>query len=170
MSAKDDLQTVVETARKTEIDGKAFYAKSAAGTANPLAKKMFETLVLAEQKHLEFIDQLASGEFDAPDYDRHFSRNLATAFSEMPEGVKDQAGKTDDDIQALDVGIEMEDRSMAFYREWSEKASDELVRRFCARMYAEEEDHWRTLQNTRSYLADTGNWYMVQEGWSFDGG
>jgi rubrerythrin len=170
MSAETELNTVVDTARKTEMDGRKFYADIAARSANPLAKRMFESLAEAEEKHLEFIEALAKGEFAAGPYNQDLSRRLATVFSSLSDGIKSQAKSTEDDIAALDVGIEMEDKSMAFYREWSEKASDEGVRKFCDRLRAEEEDHWRILQSTREYLGETGNWFMVQEGWSFDGG
>ncbi len=170
MSAAEELSTVIDTARKTEMDGRKFYAETAASTENPLARRMFESLAAAEKKHLELIEKLAAGEFDAPPYDHDFSRNLTTLFSEVGGNVKPLAGKSADDIAALDIAIEMEDKSMVFYRQWAEKVAADQVRKFCARMYAEEEDHWRILQSTRDYLDTTGNWFMVQEGWSFDGG
>lgn len=170
MSAEEELQTVVDVARKTEMDGRKFYAETAAKTANPLAKRMFESLVAAEQEHLKFIDQLAKGEFRAEAYNHEFSRSLATVFSNVGGDVKAQTESTDDDIAALDFAIDLEDKSMAFYRRWAETGTDETVRKFCARMRDEEEDHWRILQSTKDYLGDTGNWFMVQEGWSFDGG
>ncbi|MHC4917280.1 MAG: ferritin-like domain-containing protein [Planctomycetota bacterium] len=170
MSAGEELNTVVDVARKTEIDGSRFYSQSAEKTANPLARKMFESLVEAEERHLKFIEQLAAGEFEAAPYDRGFSRRLTTVFSEAGGGSREPATGVEDDIAALTAAIDMEDKSMAFYRKWSETAADEKVRAFCSRMYAEEEDHWRVLQSTREYLESTGDWYMAQEGWSFDGG
>jgi len=165
-----ELSTVVDTARKTEMDGRKFYARTAEKTSNPLARKMFESLVAAEESHLRFIDELARGEFKAPPYDHEFSRHLTTVFSKAGGDVKSLAASTPDDIEALDIAIGMEDESMAFYRRYAETGVSEQVRDFCKRMYAEEQDHWRILQSTRDYLGDTGNWYMVQEGWSFDGG
>jgi rubrerythrin len=170
MSAAEELSTVVDTARKTEMDGRKFYVQTAAGTENPLARRMFESLAAAEEHHLALIDKLAAGEFEAPAYDHDFYRNLTTLFSEVGGDVKPLAASTPDDIAALDIAIEMEDKSMAFYRKWAETGAEDQVRKFCARMYAEEEDHWRILQSTKDYLDSTGNWFMVQEGWSFDGG
>ncbi len=170
MSAEEELQRVVDAARKTEMDGREFYAQTAAKTANPLARRMFESLVAAEQEHLEFIDQLAAGEFKVLPYKGEFARNLATVFSDMGGDVKARTESIEDDIKALDFAIDMEDKSMAFYRRWAEKTSDGKIREFCARLRDEEQDHWRILQSTKDYLDDTGNWFMVQEGWSFDGG
>jgi len=170
MSAVDELKTVVDAARKTEVDGRKFYGDTAAKSRNPLAKRMFQSLADAEGQHLEFIDQLVRGQFKAPAYDRDFARRLATVFSAMPESTRSQAAGTPDDIAALELGIELEDRSMAFYRKWAETAKSEPVRKFCARLRVEEEEHWRILQSTKDYLGDTGNWFMAQERWSFDGG
>ncbi len=37
------------------------------------------------------------------------------------------------------------------------------------RLAAEEEAHWKLLRSTLDYLDETGNWFMAQERWSFDG-
>ncbi len=170
MSADEGLSSVVDTARKTEMDGRKFYAQTAQKTHNPLAKKMFQSLVAAEEQHLKFIDDLAKGEYQAPAYDRDFSRHLTTIFSEVGGDVKSLSDSTDGDVEALEIAIGMEDKAMTFYRQYADTGVSEQVREFCKRMYAEEEDHWRVLQSTKDYLGDTGNWYMAQEGWSFDGG
>jgi rubrerythrin len=170
MSTENELSLIVDTARKTELDGCNFYMEAAGKTSNLFAKKMFESLVAAEQDHLKMIDEMAKGQFKAPAYDRDFAKGLHTIFSELGGQVKSAKENTADDIQALDVAIGMEVDAMAFYNKYAQSSEDENVRSFCQRMHAEEEDHWRILQNTRDYLGNTGDWYMVQEGWGFDGG
>ncbi len=170
MSTDNELSLIVDTARKTELDGCKFYMEAAGKTSNLFAKKMFESLVSAEQEHLKLIDDLAKGQFKAPTYDCEFAKNLYTIFTELGGEVKSAKENTADDIQALEVAIGMEEEAIAFYKKYAHSSQDETVLAFCQRMHAEEEDHWRILQNSKDYLGNTGDWYMVQEGWSFDGG
>jgi rubrerythrin len=165
-----ELVTILETARRTEQDGKKFYEAAAAKTANPLAAKMFESLAEAEDKHLEIIEALAAGRLRLTPYSGEFAEALRNVFEDMPESVKARAASTPDDVEALKVGIEMEDQSLAFYRQWAKKAVSLEARKLCERLAVEEEDHWKVLTGTLEYLEDTGNWFMAQEHWSFDGG
>lgn len=167
----DELRSIIATARGTERDGKKFYLALAAKTPNPLARRMFEGLAEAEGEHLKLIDKLAAGEFKPVAYKRGmFVRKLASVFAEMPESVRQQAKAVSSDTQALKVALEMEDKSLAFYREWAAKAVSKEARVLCERLAAEEEDHWKLLRGTLDYLNETGDWYMAQEHWSFDGG
>ncbi|HOX05970.1 MAG TPA: ferritin family protein [Planctomycetota bacterium] len=165
-----EIKTILETARNTERDGKKFYEEAAAKTSNPLAAKMFESLAEAEEKHIEIIDALAAGRLRITAYSGEFAEALRNVFEDMPESVKARAASTPDDIEALKVGVEMEDKSLAFYRKWAKSAVSQEARKLCERLAAEEEDHWKILSGTIEYLEDSGNWFMAQEHWSFDGG
>jgi rubrerythrin len=165
-----ELQTILETALRTEQDGKKFYAGAAAKSANPLAARMFESLAEAEDKHIEIIEALAAGRLRLTPYSGEFVETLRNVFEDMPEGLRAKAASTTDDVEALKVGIELEDQSLAFYRQWARKAASLEARKLCERLAAEEEDHWKVLTGTLEYLEDTGNWFMAQEHWSFDGG
>ena len=166
----DELKVIIETARQTEKDGKKFYEETAARTANPLAQKMFESLAEAEDQHLALIEGLAAGQLRLAPYNGEFPQALKNVFADMPESLRARAGSNPDDVEALNVAIEMEDQSLAFYRKWAREAASPDARKLCERLAAEEEDHWKVLTSTQEYLESTGNWFMVQEDWIFDGG
>jgi rubrerythrin len=166
----DELKTILETARQTEKDGQKFYEEAAAKTANPLAIRMFESLAEAEEKHLELIESLAAGEFRVMPYNGEFPETIKNVFADMPESLRAKAASNPSDVETLTLAIEMEDKSLAFYRNWAVKAASPDARKLCERLAAEEEDHWKILTSTLEYLDNTGNWFMVQEGWTFDGG
>lgn len=168
--AAGELRTIVQTARATEKDGRKFYAAFAARTPNPLARRMFEGLAAAEEEHLRLIERLAAGEFKVPGRRDELLRRLANVFSDVPAAVRERAASAEGDTEALKVGLEMEDRSLAFYRKWAASAASQDARALCKRLAAEEESHWKLLRSTLDYLDETGNWFMVQERWSFDGG
>jgi rubrerythrin len=165
-----ELKTILDTALRTEQDGKKFYEETATKTANPLAAKMFESLAEAEEKHIEIIQSLAAGRLRITAYNGEFLEALHNVFEDMPDTIRERSASNPDDIEALKVGIEMEDKSLAFYRQWAKKAVSQEARKLCERLAAEEEDHWKILSGTVEYLEDTGNWFMAQEHWSFDGG
>jgi rubrerythrin len=166
----DELRSIVETARGTERDGKRFYSAFAAKTPNPLARRMFEGLAAAEDEHLRLIEQLAAGEFKTPGARDELVCRLAGVFADVPAEVREQAAAASGDTEVLKVGLDMEDRSLAFYRKWAASAASSEARALCERLAAEEEGHWKLLRGTLDYLDETGNWFMVQERWSFDGG
>ena len=169
-SKPDELRTILETARQTEQDGLKFYEDAAAKTANPLANRMFESLAEAEEKHLAMVESLAAGDFRVTPYVGEFPETLRNVFADMPESLRAKAVSNPGDLEVLNLAIEMEDRSLAFYRGWAGKAAAPEARKLCERLAAEEEDHWKILTGTAEYLENTGNWFMVQEGWTFDGG
>jgi len=169
-SKPDELRTILETARQTEKDGMKFYEEAAAKTANPLAIRMFESLAEAEEKHLALIESLAAGEFRVVPYNGEFPETVRNVFADMPESLRAKAVSNPGDIETLGLAVEMEDKSLAFYRAWAGKAAAPEARKLCERLAAEEEDHWKILTSTVEYLENTGNWFMVQESWTFDGG
>src|SRR5512135_1073543 len=108
-ATQDDAKTVVETARRTEIDGRKFYLEAAAKTANPLAKRMFESLAEAEEQHLKFIESLAAGALQFTPYAKgDLPGRLGNVFADLPESVRAAAAASPGDTEALKLGIEME--------------------------------------------------------------
>ena len=51
----------IEIARKMETDAIKFYTEAAGKTQYPAGKKMFETVVGDEKRHLEIINKLLQG-------------------------------------------------------------------------------------------------------------
>jgi len=63
-----------------------------------------------------------------------------------------------------------ESKSVEFYQGALEKTQDSHQKAFFDRLIDEEKEHYELLQNTRSYLKDSGAWFLWEEKALLDGG
>ena len=73
------------------------------------------------------------------------------------------------DLEALDVGIDLENRAVAFYEGHLAKARDPMEREFIERMVAEERFHHSALVDMKAYLVDPTAWFTEREHHGLDG-
>ncbi|MBN1417662.1 MAG: ferritin family protein [Planctomycetes bacterium] len=163
----DDVIRVMETAIATERQGMDLYAGAAERARDPLTKKMFQSFVHDERRHLSiiqgFIDQGALGDSGA-DPARRFTGEVRTIFSDaIDAGGIDASG---DDVMALRTAAEFEREGAAFYREKAREMDDGPARALAERLAIEEENHLRILENTIEYLERPGDWFADDGRWS----
>lgn len=163
-------EDVLNTAIKLENDGIKFYSDTAAGTDNILIKKMFESLAEDEKKHIEWIQNLVpdvktSGEFNKKLYER-----LKKIFAEPDVDTKSKTRSVSDDIKAIDIAIDMENKSEREYLRFSDDAEDPEVEKLFTILAEIERFHADLLKNSKEYLDRPHDWFMQTEGWMFDGG
>ena len=160
---------IVDSALQLENDGIDFYMKTAEN-ANPIAKKMFESFAEDEKKHIKWIKQLASKEkIDVEEPEIVYER-LRKIFRDTPEHLKENAKATEDDTQALKIAIGMETKSKEAYEKWAEEVDDKEAEDLCRVLAKYEGIHRKLFQNAEEYLNRTGDWFMKEEQWIFDGG
>ncbi|GAG57428.1 unnamed protein product, partial [marine sediment metagenome] len=75
-----------------------------------------------------------------------------------------------DELEALKIGIDMELESIKFYQTALEKSKDNHQKAFLRRLVEEEKEHHQLLQNTHSYLKNSGDWFLWEEKGLLDGG
>ena len=73
------------------------------------------------------------------------------------------------DLEALDMGIDLESRSITFYKENLTKAQDSLEREFIEEMIGEENSHHAVLSDMKLYLSDPAGWFFEHEHTGLDG-
>jgi rubrerythrin len=158
------MNEAIEIAIKTEKDGIEFYSKAAEKTKDELGKKMFLSLVEDEKRHLAFLEKLSCEEDVCLD-DLAFvdpKKELATIFSEVSD-VSNVVSDKASDREALDVALEMERKGYKHYKQMAEDYDDTKMKRLFEQLAYEEERHYEILDETRSYLDDTGRWFMWDE-------
>ncbi|GAG28219.1 unnamed protein product, partial [marine sediment metagenome] len=74
------------------------------------------------------------------------------------------------DIEAIDVAIGTEDKSVEAYAEWVEKGDSEEIRGLGEVLVGQERFHRQLLENAKEYLQNPGDWFMQEERWNFEGG
>jgi len=166
-----EKQDIIEAAIHLERDGHTFYLDVAARAANDAARQMFESLAEDELLHIGWIERNLSPSQEAArsakkkTYDR-----LRGIFADMPESARETAASSEDDIEAINRAIKMEEKSRSAYTGWANETDSDELRDLCNTLADQETFHRQLLENTVQYLQHTGDWFMVAEGWHFDGG
>ncbi|MEE9192561.1 MAG: ferritin family protein [Candidatus Aerophobetes bacterium] len=95
---------------------------------------------------------------------------IKTIFQDLKDEIKERIAANPDELEALKIGMDMESKSVEFYQGALEKAEDSPLKRFFTRVIEEEKQHYQLLQNTHSYLEDSGEWFLWEERGLLDGG
>lgn len=169
-AACDMLRAALEMEKK----GKDLYDKFARSCRNKECREIFETLARDEVLHMKRINQiydsLSAGEPWCDDWkEKGETRDPGRIFTEL---VKKHAGKVRaeaGDMEALEVGIELEDESIGFYRDWLDKSGEAVEKDFLRKMVAEEKGHHAALIDMKLYLADPSSWFSEKERSHYDG-
>lgn len=166
---------MLDKALEMERKGKDFYEKAASGCRNEIGREVFQTLRRDEDVHIarivEIYNALANGEAWNAEWKAHsFSHgDLAVFFSDLAQKHRAQTTADAGDLQALEIGIDFELGSVAFYEQALAKAGDQAERDFIGRMIAEEKSHHTILEDARLYLTDPSSWFREHERGGLDG-
>jgi rubrerythrin len=162
----------LQLAIQMERDGKAFYLKAAAGAENAFAQKIFEELARQEDFHIERIlllyDQMKKEE---P------LKEWITAVAGVgklekvfQESLQEKAQASENDVNALRFGLEIEDKSVKFYENLATHAVDSYEKRFYLTLSHEERDHYLRIMDSIEYLSDPVGWFYTRQKSMVDGG
>ncbi len=73
------------------------------------------------------------------------------------------------DLEALDVGVGMEQAAINFYLGEEPKAADTLEKQFITQMIAEERSHLRALEDLKLFFTNPESWHTEVEHHGLDG-
>jgi rubrerythrin len=162
-------EEVAGAAVQLEKDGREFYLQAAAKTKSDLARKMFEGLAEDELHHVDWIEKISPGASTAQSANRGLYDRLKPIFADAPAGLRLSAELTDTDLEAIDIAIGMEEKSIAAYEKWATEDDSEDVQTLCKALAGQEHFHRQILENTKQYLDKTADWFMQEEQWNFEG-
>ncbi|MEA1965020.1 MAG: ferritin family protein [Candidatus Aerophobetes bacterium] len=170
----NDFSNVIRTAIKMEEDGIDFYHKAAKKTSHPFGKRMFLSFAEDEKKHLTVLRNILA-DLKFSDFDRFFGEKkprekIKTVFREVKSELKERIAANPDELEALKIGMNMESESVEFYKNALKKSWGSQLRAFFKRLIEEEKEHYQLLETTRSYLKDSGDWFLWEERGLLDGG
>lgn len=157
---------IIKRGMGTEIWGQRFYRQAAARTAAKDGKRVFESLVDEEGKHLDIL----RGQYAAVAGSREWvsveearaMANRADSTEIFPEvDAAEQLIPTDvTDEGALQMAMDFERRGYAFYRQQAEAASEPQAKAMWEYLAKAEDLHFAFLQKTHEYLSTNGVWYF----------
>ncbi|MQY59712.1 MAG: hypothetical protein GH144_08960 [Clostridia bacterium] len=169
----DNISKTIRTAIEMEKNGIDFYHKAEEKTSYPLAKKMFLSFAEDEKRHLTVLKEILT-DLKFSDFDRFFGeqprQKIENIFKEARNEIKERITANPDELEALKIGIDMELESVQFYQTALEKSEDNHQKAFLRKLVEEEKEHLQLLQNTHSYLKNSGDWFLWEEKALLDGG
>ncbi|MBN2432198.1 MAG: ferritin family protein [Acidobacteria bacterium] len=152
-------------ALEMEKYGYGFYDQAVRKSQNALGAKIFTMLRDDEVIHAKRIKAI----YTALKQDEGWSAEWKgftvdhTDLSEMYDAVtRNQAEHMEvnsSDLEALEVGIELETRAIRFYEKHLAEAENPFEREFLAAMIEEEQRHLKALQDMLSFLNNPADWF-----------
>jgi len=159
---KEGDMNAVDVAKKMELDSIKFYAEAAEKTRSAIGKKMFETVLEDEKRHLEMVVQMINGmRFTAKDAGP--LKRIKTGFESMKDHMMKKVEASGDEMEAFKVAMQMEKEGEAFYQEALAAAKTDKEKTLFKRLIEEERQHYTIFSNTCFHLTNTGSWFMWEE-------
>lgn len=166
---------MLQTAVQMEEKGHRYYDKQVAECTSDLARQIFEKLRDDEVVHVSRIKRIWSyvdrGQPWSDDWEDEgtVTEDLEGVFRELARshGIEISADKGD--LEALEMGIDFEQRAVAFYQNHMERTEGHQERQFIQRMISEERSHYAALVDIKYYLTDPEAWTLETERSGLDG-
>jgi rubrerythrin len=148
---------IIDYALQMELDGKAFYERSAQQTQHPELKKILFNLAEEEQRHYQFFkrlkegqDQIAAAEMESGTPTLNVNKTL---FRQMAEQGK-AASFGEEARKVWGEALKIEEKVERMYREEAGKETDPGRRKLLTRIADEEKSHVYLIDNMLSFMAD----------------
>ncbi|MFC1920246.1 ferritin family protein [Chloroflexota bacterium] len=166
---------VLKTAIQMEIDGKEHYLKASRESSNELGKKLLQTLAEEEDGHRKKFEQLYNSMRTKKSWPTVFfepdgGQKLRTIFALATEKLDSSVKPLDTELAAVQLAMELENKSLDFYKLQSEKTTDSDEKEFYELLAFEEREHHLILLDYYDYLKDPEGWFVRKEHPSMDGG
>jgi rubrerythrin len=174
-NTQDRSLHMLSEALELEKKGKAFYKDAVSTCQNDLGREIFLMLMKEESLHMDRIlkiyNSLKKGQTWSEDWKSMKSdhKDLRILFREMASEHGTKITVNTSDLDALTMGIDLELRSIAFYKKNLTKARDSIERDFIEQMISEENKHHAVLSDMKLYLSDPAGWFFDHEHTGLDG-
>ena len=169
--AAGEMKELLAKALEMEEKGHAFYVEMGKKCKNKITQDTFKFLADNELLHLakikEFYTALQNEE-SLPEIDwaqtgeqRHKELDL---FGKNIDQLKEKIKRDDQDKQACEFALRLEKDGYDYYAKILQQSSDQKIKRFMEFLLGEEQTHYDGIQKLYTYITDSHNWYMYEEG------
>lgn len=163
------LSRAVETAIKMETDAMKFYSDARDRVSHPLGKKLFDGFVSDESRHLKMLKDILS-DLEIETRDVHLGEDIKTIFTELKDEMMQRVTATTDEMEAVKIALDFEKEGYDFYEKAARETEEEKEKKLFEVLTIEERKHCEILDNTYTFLKDTGEWFMWEEHGMLEGG
>jgi len=149
--------SALESARKLEKEGYEFYIKACEKTDDEKGREMFKFLAFEEVKHYDIVNSLIKmfGGESLP-MPKEEVEEKSGVFSETEGG---KITEKSDELDALNIGIKAEHRSIKAYSQVYDRTDDERLKIAMKKLVDEEKRHLSILEKEVEFITDTGEWH-----------
>jgi rubrerythrin len=141
---------------KMELDGKAFYEEHASKVNDKNAADIFRFLAEEEQKHYDYIKKIKEGSKELPE--SHLVRDVKNVFQRMKERGESFVEEKATLFEVLNRGLEMEDKSIDFYRERAEASESPDDKDIFMILKKQEDQHYALLSSLIEFYDRPMQW------------
>jgi len=156
------ITEAVATAIKMETDAIAFYEESANKAHHAFGKEMFRGFVKDEKRHLAMLHNLFKG-LGLKENFANPKEEIKTVFSMLKEQMMRRAEVIQSEMDAIRIALDMEKAGFDFYTKAAVNAPTPEEKKLFERLTVEENAHFTILNETYSFLENTGQWFMYEE-------
>ena len=171
----DRSRKMLNTALAMEKKGISFYEEALSTCGNDVGREIYKMLRDDEGVHIKRITEIYSSLEAGNDWVSEWKRlklvhgDLNDFFIDLAKRHSVDFTVDSSDIDALDVGIDFELKSVKFYKEHLEETEDPKEREFLEFMVKEENSHYELLDDMKYYLTDPASWFAEKERSGLDG-
>jgi rubrerythrin len=168
---QNNIIKAMELAIRMEINGKAFYQRVSTQSNHQLGQQLFLTLASEEDMHRQKFEEIyeairSKKSWPVIELPRDKGSTIKTIFEQASRStVKSNTS----DLEAIIIGIEMEDRSIDLYSDFYREATYPVEKSFYEALIGEEKGHRLALLDYQEYLKDPAGWFVEKEHPSLDG-
>ena len=167
-------KSVLATAIKLEEDGRELYLDCMNRTEHPWGKSLFQSLADDELKHVarlkETFDKLAiSDAYTQGPAPLAAEKQWKNIFEEARGTAETTIKAATGDVEALNLGMEFEEKGINYYTKLSEESANHLEKKFYDIIAKEEKRHYLILKDAHELLTDPSSWYEKTERIGLDG-
>jgi len=177
MNERNDVALkMLNTALDMEEKGFEFYKKAAEACRSEAAREVFSTLKKDEVLHMRRIKAIFEGLEGGGPWTETWRvhkiehGDLTSMFREIAKKHGTDIQVDAGDVEAIEIGIDFENKAVVFYTEQLGSASNTLEKNFIEEIIAEERSHHVALADMKQYLTDPAAWFAEMERSGMDGG
>jgi len=154
------VENAIREAIKLEINGRKFFQRAAEVTHHPRGKKMFLHLAEEELRHLETFGRLFSEILGGSEWKKEFGPGDIRGESPLVEklNARVQRAEGKGEVDALRIGMELEQSAIEFFQKASREANDPQAARIFREIVEEEKFHFDLLQAQYDSVTKSGFW------------
>jgi len=164
MSDIENVKDAIKTAIQMEKDGYSFYQKAAAQTSSDMGKTVFKSLAADELLHLEVFQKFFDEQVGKEEWNTLVSSSAKyNDIPIFPKDLKQVEGANPDtnEIDALRMAMESEQRAIEWYSKIRENITDNQVHEILDEIINQEKNHYNILEGEFHHINSTGYWFEL---------